>query len=96
MSSTSKLSLAVTLFAVLVGGCRVFDSATDCHSICTRYQTCFDAEYDTGGCEKRCRDNANADSNYFRDVDTCNACISDRACAESVFSCGSNCTRVVP
>ncbi len=82
--------------ALSLSACRAADTVADCHNICTRYRDCFDAEYGVNSCESRCRDNANADSSFYRRVDTCDACIDANACASAVFSCGANCSQVVP
>ena len=79
-----------------VSGCHAVDAAVDCNHICNRYHDCFSSGYDVSACESRCRDKAGKDSNYYRDVDTCEACIDDRACTSAVFNCGGSCGTVVP
>ncbi len=81
---------------LLASSCRVFDSAADCRDICKRYKDCFDQNYGTQSCEERCRDNANSDSNYYRKVDNCDACIDNNTCTAAVFTCGIDCSGVVP
>ncbi len=94
-----KLSfpLGVLLVAALssLSGCAI-DAAIDCEMICNRYRTCFDANYDVGACATRCRSHSSTDTAYRRAADTCNACITDRACATTVFACGTECSSVVP
>ncbi|MBK7857731.1 MAG: hypothetical protein IPJ65_03695 [Archangiaceae bacterium] len=92
----NKLLFLIGALAVLTSGCRAVDSAVDCHSICTRYRDCFDQNYGVDSCESRCRANANSDSSYYTKVDSCDACIDNNACATAVFSCGANCSSVVP
>ncbi len=72
------------------------DAAFDCNTICTRYQSCFDHDYDVAKCADDCRASAQRDPEYYRAVNACEACISDRACASATFSCGVECGRVVP
>jgi hypothetical protein len=89
-------SILVAVIALsAVAGCGV-DAALDCHAICDRYSSCYDADYDTMACESRCRTSANDDSDFKRQADTCDACITDRACASATFSCASDCSAVVP
>ena len=87
--------LSPLLAGLFLFGCGI-KNAVDCHGICTRYQSCFDANYDTGACEKRCRDNANHDDNYADTVDRCHGCIDDKSCASATFNCGAPCASVVP
>ena len=77
-------------------GCNPIDAAIDCHSICSRYSECWDANYDVGACEARCRDHSSTDTSYRRNADQCNACIHDRACATVAFNCTLECVSVVP
>jgi hypothetical protein len=77
-------------------GCRPIDAAFDCNTICTRYKDCFDGSYDVESCADRCRASAQADDEFYRSVDTCEACMTDRACAGATFSCGGDCGQVVP
>jgi hypothetical protein len=89
---------ALTL-ALLLGGCAVVqkvDTAIDCHGICNRYATCFDAKYDVSACELRCRDASSAESEFRRKADLCNACIGERSCASATFACVVECVSVVP
>lgn len=81
---------------MLLAGCGSMDAALDCQAICMRYSSCYDTSYDTDACETRCKSNAEADPEYKRQADICDACIVDRACASATFSCGADCTAVVP
>ncbi len=86
-----------TAAALLAGlGCGPIDAAFDCRAICARYSSCFDSKYDVGACESRCRSSSANNADYRRNADQCNACIDDRACSSTVFSCGSQCASVVP
>ncbi len=88
--------IAVTSAVLMLGACQPIDAAFDCDTICTRYKNCFDGSYNVETCASRCRENAKVEKDYYRAVNTCEACISDRACASATFSCGSDCSKVVP
>jgi hypothetical protein len=87
---------AVVLAGLALAGCKTLDAAIDCHSICSRYSGCYDAKYDVGACESRCRGHSSDDSAYRRRADECSACISDRSCTGATFSCPAQCLTVVP
>ena len=84
------------LCLLFVTGCDSVDAAFDCHDICDRYSDCFDANYDVGACESRCRSHADDDTAYRQQADRCDACIDDRSCTSAVFNCGVECSSVVP
>ena len=89
----------VLVSAWVVSGCAVVqrvDTAFDCGAICNRYASCFDGSYDTSACASRCRERAANDERWRRKADTCNACISERACTAATFSCAVDCVGVVP
>ena len=88
--------LLLTFAVLMVSGCRVFDSAADCHNICKRYHDCFDQNYGIQSCEERCRDNANSDSSYYQKVDNCDACMDNNTCSSALFTCSAQCLGVVP
>ena len=95
-----RLLIAV-LAAGFVGiiGCSAadeVDNAVDCQSICDRYKSCFDSDYDVGACAERCRDNSNEDKDFQRKANVCNACIDDRSCSSATFGCATDCAGVVP
>jgi hypothetical protein len=87
---------AVVASLFVFSGCQPVDAAIDCSTICNRYKTCFDGSYDTSACESRCRANSNSDNKFYNSVNTCEACITDRACASATFSCAGDCSKVVP
>lgn len=92
-----KFALAA-LFAVGVagvGGCGI-EAAVDCRKICSRYQSCFESNYDLAACESRCRSNSASDTDYKRKADQCSACIDERSCASATFNCAGDCNNVVP
>lgn len=89
-------SLLVAAVAVAgLSGCGV-DAALDCHAICNRYASCYDSGYDVTACETRCRVSADKDSDFKRKADICDACITDQSCASATWSCGVDCSSVVP
>jgi len=86
----------ITLVLVVFSSCGAIDSALDCRAICSRYSSCFDAQYDVGACETRCRTSASNDTDYRRKADQCSACIDERACTSATFNCAAQCSSVVP
>jgi len=82
--------------ALLFFGCSAAQNAIDCNGICDRYQSCFDASYDTGACEQRCRDNSNSNADYMAKSTDCSNCITDKSCASATFTCGTQCAGIVP
>lgn len=93
----SRFTLSLLLALVSSSfACGAIGSALDCRAICSRYASCFDAAYDVGACESRCRTNSEADRDYRRRADHCNACIDDRACSTVGFSCATQCSSIVP
>lgn len=91
-----KKLFAAAVLVLGLGGCNPLDAAIDCHAICTRYQSCFDTNYNVETCESRCRTSSTSDTDYRHKADQCSACIDDRSCAASTFNCGSECSSVVP
>ena len=91
-------TLVLTMWAALMlgAGCGKIDNAIDCHSICDRYRSCYDASYDVDGCASRCRDDSSHDSDYQRKADECDACIGGRDCASATFNCTTECAGIVP
>ena len=78
----------------LAGGAVGCDQAADCAAVCERYQTCFDDEYDVDACRSRCNDSSDDDAFRAR-VNECDACINERDCVETAFSCGAQCAGVI-
>ena len=89
---------AILAFAVLsnTGACNPVEVAIDCHAICSRYQTGFNKDYDLSKCETACRSNGTSDADYRHKAEKCSACIDDKSCASSTFSCAVPCATVVP
>jgi hypothetical protein len=88
------LSLAVT--GLMVTNCGEADRLFDCQSVCSRYETCFDSSYDVSSCRNRCADKAEADKEFERKADACEACIDDRSCSDATFKCATQCASIVP
>lgn len=88
--------LAAALAALTLVSCSAFNAAVDCNTICTRYKDCYNGSYDVAACASRCRDRAASDKTTADAVTSCEACINDKACASATFSCGVDCSNVVP
>lgn len=84
------------LLGVASPGCDDVDQAFDCQSVCSRYQSCFDEDYDVSACRSRCRSSADADRDFERKADACETCIDDRSCGGAVFNCATECAGIVP
>jgi hypothetical protein len=82
--------------AVAISSCGVVQNAVDCQSICNRYKTCFDANYDVGACADRCRTDSNNNPDYEAESKACSDCIDDKSCASSTFTCATSCGTIVP
>jgi hypothetical protein len=76
--------------------CGAAEELFDCQSVCSRYQTCFDKNYDVGACRSRCKENSDKDQDFKRKADSCQACIDDRSCSSATFNCATSCVGVVP
>jgi hypothetical protein len=90
--------LHLMLGAVFVGsfafgfvGCGDVEQAFDCNSVCNKYQSCFNKDYDVGKCRDKCRDKISKDK-----ADSCESCINDKSCASATFSCATECAGIVP
>jgi hypothetical protein len=79
-----------TLLLPMIGGCTQAAERVDCNAVCSRYQECFDSDYDVDDCVARC-----SDSDDTNAADECEACIDDASCAES-FACTPECAGIVP
>jgi hypothetical protein len=98
-TKTTKSFLAllctVALGSLPLMGCGEVDQRADCASICTRYEDCFDSEYDSSACVDRCESEGDSDERFVDRADQCEACIDDIACSES-FVCVDECAGIVP
>ena len=91
-------TLLLAIVAVSGLGCSVaqkVDNVFDCATICDRYKSCFNNDYDASACASRCREKGD-DADYRRKADMCNACITDRSCTAATFSCAADCASIVP
>jgi hypothetical protein len=98
----TKLSNGLIATIGLVAGlflgsasCDKADEIYDCQTVCSRYKECFDQQYDVGKCRSTCRDKSDADADFRRKADVCEACINDRSCA-GTFACVTECAGIVP
>lgn len=90
------LKSLITTATLFLAGCGAIDNAFDCNTICNRYKSCFDSNYDVAACASRCRTDSEADRDYQRKADTCTACIDDRSCTSATFNCASSCGTIIP
>ena len=93
-----SLTVAAGLVAGVVStnlGCSAADAAFDCHQVCDRYKTCFNASYDVGACSDRCRTASANDPSYRNKADQCESCIGDKSCI-ATFTCAAECGSIVP
>jgi hypothetical protein len=88
------LALAVGTPAGL--SCDSTEAAFDCQQICSRYESCFDSDYDVSACRDRCRDKAGDDDRFKDKADACADCIDDRSCSSATFNCLTECAGIVP
>ena len=90
--------LAMTLVLGLPMGlaCDDAETAFDCHQVCSRYQSCYDGQYDVSACRDRCRNSAKNDKSVKDKADACESCIGDKSCLSATFSCATDCVGIVP
>jgi hypothetical protein len=98
MSLRSLVLSAALLTSGLLGivGCDSIDAAFDCQSVCDRYQTCYQANYDVDACRSRCRTASANDPSVREAANTCEQCIGDKSCLSATFQCGGSCGQIVP
>ena len=98
MKNCFKIASLCLLGALAITGCSTEEVSNkiDCHSVCNRYQSCFDSDYDVDGCTDRCESDANADEDRESRLEMCDACIDDKSCSEATFSCADECVGIVP
>ena len=101
MNHFISLILSIAFVSVLaIGGTACSDTVenvdqfTDCMDICNRYADCIDSDYDVDKCEDRCTDKDYKNDNNR--VDSCENCLDDKSCTNSVFACGVECSPIVP
>lgn len=95
MKTTALIGFA---FAAMLGltACDNIDNAFDCSAICDKYHDCYDNNYDRSDCYDRCRDDSKHSDSFRKAADACEACIDDKSCLDTTFSCGSQCSGIVP
>jgi hypothetical protein len=89
----------IPLGLFLAYGCDAADAIEakiDCHSVCTRYSDCFNADYDVSACQTDCENGVDSGDIDQSNLDDCENCIDDRSCADATFSCATDCISIVP
>lgn len=81
---------------IAFAGCQPVDAHFDCTNVCQKYHDCFDDGYDVSSCVSRCQSNATNNDNYYVTVNNCDSCIAGKSCGNATFSCGGECSNVVP
>lgn len=92
----SILGIAVMSASLALSACGAVDAVIDCGAICSRYSSCFNTAYDVGACESRCRSSSANNTEFRRQADICSACMNNISCTATLFSCGVQCSSVVP
>ncbi|MDX2052859.1 MAG: hypothetical protein SFV15_10735 [Polyangiaceae bacterium] len=67
-----------------------------CRDVCGRYKDCIDSNYNVDMCVSKCEADASAEEAKEQKLNTCETCLDDKSCTDSVFKCGVECTGVVP
>ena len=91
-----RFGFAFAALLAAVGCADENDNASDCNRICDRYRSCFNSSSHTQACYDRCQARGTSNAEDRRRIDTCSACINNLSCAGAVFSCGTDCSTVVP
>lgn len=92
-------ALAAVLGLALMPSCvttaNQIEATFDCNAVCSRYQDCFDEDYDVDACVDRCTEETRNNEAQQAQVNSCEVCIDDRSCAGS-FGCVGECGGIVP
>jgi hypothetical protein len=101
MKTRTWLLLSASTFLFTIGlaagaGCDAVDNAFDCQSVCSKYKTCFDDDYDVSACRSKCRDRSADNENVREAADACESCIDDMSCTGATFNCAAPCSNIVP
>lgn len=100
MITRALRSITAPLFILALvatgASCSDVDNAADCNRICDRYRSCFDTSYNTSACYDRCQARGTSNDEDRRRIDTCAACINGLSCTGAAFSCGTQCSSIVP
>lgn len=67
----------------------------DCAGLCREYDECVDSDVDVTECTSNCENRSDVDEGFQERADRCEACLDDKACAES-FPCATECAGVFP
>lgn len=95
----TKLSIFAALLAL--GGCYAFPPAevdqalAECADICSRYQECFDADFDAIACADRCETASRVDPAFAVRVSECQDCAAALGCGSTAFLCDAVCEEVI-
>lgn len=88
------------IMAVAAAGCSStvdeISNKIDCHSVCKRYQDCFNSDYDVDGCTDKCENSADSSDARQNKLKACDDCIDDKSCAGATFNCSDECAGIVP
>lgn len=82
---------ALLIIMLTVSACAGGDPASSCRPVCDARHNCVDSTVVPGICEDACLARQSDDAEYEQRVDACNACISERTCAEFLADCGAVC-----
>ena len=92
---TTCFGLAFLAGLATFNGCDTADEIFDCQAVCSRYQECYEKDYDVAACRSACRARSEKDSSVRSAANQCEACIGDKSCISATFSCPS-CLNIVP
>lgn len=67
-----------------------------CRDVCGRYKDCIDSNFNVDNCTTKCENDAAASEQKEQKLNTCETCLDDKSCTDSVFRCGVECAGVVP
>jgi len=95
-SNVIAFSLALTALAACGKDDPItaIDRTTDCSAICDKYKDCINSDYDTEACVDRCTDMVTEEKTDR--IDECEACVDEKSCTNSAFSCLTECAGIVP
>lgn len=65
------------------------DDTLDCGNVCDTYSDCV-TNIDVTACTDSCEDRADADPNVEAQLEICDSCVEDQACAE-IEGCWADC-----
>jgi hypothetical protein len=71
------------------------DTASDCNTICNRYQDCVQEHRSLTDCVESCERSSRKDDRFMERVDDCASCIDANAC-DITTKCEDECAGVMP